>query len=111
MSRRTPQGDVELLAYPPNGSAPRSLGWLRVHGDDLIPIPGVSLSPTGTRLRFTMRSDHRTTWAIEGFLATAKPAGRYGRDRSTGARISSRTCSSCPRATTDSSWRLSRKSS
>jgi len=75
MSRRTPQGDVELLAYTANGSAPRSLGWLRVHGDDFIPIPDVSLSPTGTRLRFTMREDHRTTWAIEGFLGTAKPAG------------------------------------
>jgi len=74
MIRRTPQGDVELLAYAANRSSPRSLGWLRVHGDDLI--TGVDLSPTGARLRFTMGPIHKTTWAIEGFLGTAKPAGR-----------------------------------
>jgi Tol biopolymer transport system component len=69
-----PQGDVELLAFNLNGAAPRSLGWLRVHGDDRI--IGVTLSPTGTRLRFKMGPLQSTTWAMEGFLGTAKPAGR-----------------------------------
>ena len=66
--------DVELLAYPLSGGAPRSIGWVRMGDGDLI--SGLRLSPTGMRLHFVSSPSFATTWAMEGFLGTAKPAGR-----------------------------------
>lgn len=71
---RRPLGDVELLAFPVNGGAPRSLGWLRAPSED--DIIGLRLSPTGTHVRFLTGSTEPTTWAMEGFLSAARAPGR-----------------------------------